>query len=133
MDAKLKHLEFVQAIINRMATNQFLFKGWAITVAAALSGFAAVDSQPGLIIIALVATGMFWLLDGYYLWLERAFRTIYASVAAKSPETIDFGMTPDKSKAWQGLLTAYLRRHNLLFYGGIVIIDAAAIFLVRSK
>jgi hypothetical protein len=34
MDAKLKHLEFIQAVISRMSTSSFIFKGWAITIAA---------------------------------------------------------------------------------------------------
>jgi hypothetical protein len=31
----LKHLEFVQAVITRLANNSFLMKGWALTVAGA--------------------------------------------------------------------------------------------------
>jgi hypothetical protein len=42
MESKLKHLEFIQAAISRMAANSSLFKGWAVTIAAALSAFAAV-------------------------------------------------------------------------------------------
>jgi transposase len=34
LEAKLKHLEFIQTVITRLATNSFLFKGWAITIAA---------------------------------------------------------------------------------------------------
>lgn len=71
MEAKLKHLEFIQSAIARMATNSFLFKGWAITIAAALAAFAAANTQAALLTIALITTAMFWGLDGYYLWLER--------------------------------------------------------------
>ena len=67
MDAKLKHLEFIQSVISRMATNSFLFKGWAITIAAGLSAFAAADTKAGALSIALVSTFIFWALDGYYL------------------------------------------------------------------
>ena len=97
IDAKLKHLEFIEAIISRMATNSFLFKGWAITIAAALAAFAAVDSKDGLLAIALVSTQMFWALDGYYLWLERCFVSLYTEVAAKAPGDIDFRMSIDKT------------------------------------
>ena len=31
MDNKIKHLEMIEAIIERMANNSFLLKGWAIT------------------------------------------------------------------------------------------------------
>ena len=69
MEAKLKHLDFIQAAIGRMATNSFLFKGWAITIAAALGGFAATNEERSLLLIALLSTMLFWGLDGYYLWL----------------------------------------------------------------
>src|ERR1700692_1358985 len=97
MNQKLKHLEFIQAVIARMATNSFLFKGWAITIAAALSAFAAVDQKKPLLAIALISTVMFWGLDGYYLWLERCFRILYSKVAATSEADIDFVMEIDKS------------------------------------
>jgi hypothetical protein len=99
MDAKLKHLEFLQAVISRMATNSFLFKGWAITVASALSAFAAVETKAALLTIALISTTMFWGMDGYYLWLERGFIGLYNKVAADTVGNVDFCMTFDHSNA----------------------------------
>ena len=29
MDAKFKHLEFIQGVVNRLATDSFRLKGWA--------------------------------------------------------------------------------------------------------
>jgi hypothetical protein len=133
VDAKLKHLEFIEAVISRMATNSFLFKGWAITVAAALSGFAAVDTKQGLLIIALVATLMFWALDGYYLWLERCFVSLYNNVARKGEGRIDFSMKIDKSKALCRWFRTCWRPHLWLFYGAILAADIAGILLIRSK
>jgi hypothetical protein len=60
MEAKLKHLEFIQSVISRMATNSFLFKGCAITIAAGISAFAAVETKPAVLSIALISTAMFW-------------------------------------------------------------------------
>ena len=40
---KLKHLEFIQAAINRMAGNLFMLKGWSVTLIAALFALAAKD------------------------------------------------------------------------------------------
>jgi hypothetical protein len=74
MEAKLQHLQFIQAVIARMATNSFLFKGWAITIVAGLSAFAAADTKKALLVIALVSTLMFWALDGYYWLLQRTRR-----------------------------------------------------------
>jgi hypothetical protein len=133
MEAKLKHLEFIQAVIARMATNSFLFKGWAITIAVGLSTFAAVDTKAGLIAIALVSTVMFWGLDGYYLWLERCFIELHKKVAATSEEKIDFSMTPDKTHAMCRWFKTCLRWHLLAFYGTIIVVDVIGIFVIRSQ
>jgi hypothetical protein len=133
MEAKLKHLEFIQAVIARMATNSFLFKGWAITIAAGLSAFAAVDTKAALITIALVTTVLFWGLDGYYLWLERGFVNLHAQVAAKNEFDIDFSMQVDKTDAPKRWLKACVRPHLLFFYGAIIVVDVVAIILIRSK
>ena len=36
MEAKLKHLEFIQGAINRLATDSFRMKGWAVVLVSAL-------------------------------------------------------------------------------------------------
>lgn len=133
MDAKLKHLEFIETTIGRMATNSFLFKGWAITIATALSAFAAVNTKTSLLTIALVATTMFWALDGYYLWLERRFIALYERVAVTDPSKIDFVMRIDRTQAARTWFRTCWRPHLLLFYGAILVVDVVAIFVIRSK
>jgi hypothetical protein len=133
VEAKIKHLEFIQAAISRMATNSFLFKGWAITIAAALSAFAAVNTRVALLAIALVSTAMFWGLDGYYLWLERGFVRLHNEVAAKEEADIDFSMKIDKSDAAQRWFKTCGRSHLLFFYGTIIAIDVIGIFVIRGK
>jgi hypothetical protein len=132
MEAKLKHLEFVQAAIARMATNQFLFKGWAISLAAALSAFAAANSQTALLVIALASTLLFWGLDGYYLWLERGFVKLHNIVASKDEADIDFSMRIDKSNAAREWFKTCWRHHLYFFYGIIFIIDFVAIFVIKQ-
>lgn len=116
-----------------MATNSFLFKGWAITIAAALSGFAAVDSKHGLMVIALVSTLMFWGLDGYYLWLERSFVALYQLVAAKADDAINFSMQIDKSHAVCTWFKTLWRPHLVVFYGSILAVDIVGIFVIKGK
>lgn len=133
MEAKLKHLDYIQAAINRMATNSFLFKGWAITIAAGLSAFGAVDTKNALLIIALISTIMFWGLDGYYLWLERGFVKLHTEVALKKEADIDFSMNIDKSRALWNWLKTCLRHHLWAFYGTIIAVDLIGIYMIRSK
>jgi hypothetical protein len=133
MEAKLKHLEFIQAVIARMATNSFLFKGWAITVAAALSGVAAVNTKTALLVIALVSTAMFWGLDGYYLWLERGFVTLHNQVAAKNEADIDFSMVIDKTHAVRTWSKTCRRYHLLVFYGSIMAVEIVGAFVIKGS
>jgi hypothetical protein len=45
MENKHKHLEFIQAAVNRMASNLFLLKGWTITLIAAVFILGAEGSR----------------------------------------------------------------------------------------
>jgi hypothetical protein len=124
VDGKLKHLEMIQAIINRMASNSFVFKGWSVTILAGLSAFAAKDASKKFLVVAFFATMLFWMVDAYYLSLEREYRKLYEKVAKKEPKQIDFSMKlPPYSKvrAWFSSLTAPIMTG---FYGlaGILII-----------
>jgi len=133
MEAKLKHLEFIQAAISRMATNSFLFKGWAITIAAGLSAFGAANTKASLLTIALVSTVMFWALDAYYLWLERGFVDLHKKVAAKKEADIDFSMQIDKTCATCKWFKTCWRPHLFLFYGTLIVVDVVGIVVIRSK
>ena len=45
MEMKLKHLEFIQGIITRMANNSFMLKGWAVTLVAGIFALSSKDSD----------------------------------------------------------------------------------------
>jgi hypothetical protein len=133
VEAKLKHLELIQSIINRMAQNSFLFKGWAITIAVGVSAFATTTTTRGILGVAIGSTAIFWGLDGYYLWLERRFIDLYSKVARKSEVEIDFQMSIDKSNPICRWLEACARPHNVAFYGAIILGDLIAILIVGGK
>jgi hypothetical protein len=133
MEAKLKHLEFIQAAIARMSNASFLFKGWAISLAGALFGFAVVRDELALALIASISTVLFWGLDGYYLWLERGFIQLHAKIAKLDSSDIDFDMRIDKTKASKRWLKTCVRPHLLLFYGTVLAIEVIGIFAVRGS
>lgn len=83
-----KHLEFVQAIISRMAANSFLLKGWSVTLTAALFALAAKDSNPTFIVVALLPALSFWGLDAYYFRQERLFRKLYDNLRLASEDAL---------------------------------------------
>lgn len=92
MESKLKHLEMIQGIINRLAGNSFLLKGWSVTLTSALFALAAKDANPFFVYLAYFPSAIFWVLDGYFLRQERLYRKLYQHVSNKKHEEIDFSM-----------------------------------------
>lgn len=92
IDAKLKHLEFIQNVITRMNSNSFLIKGWVITLVSALFALAAKDANINFVLITYIVIPIFWILDGFYISQERQYRKLYEKVASKSESKIDFSM-----------------------------------------
>ena len=92
MEQKMKHLEFIQNVITRMNSNSFLIKGWAITLVSALFALAANGSNIHYVLISYIVIPVFWVLDGFYISIERQYRDLYNNVAQKTEEEIDFSM-----------------------------------------
>lgn len=109
---KHKHLEFIQASISRMSGNLFLLKGWSITLIAALFALAAKDTNRAFIVVAYFPLFIFWVLDGYFLSMERRFRSLYEHVRQLKEEDIDFSMNTEPYKSDprnQWILTLFSR------------------------
>jgi hypothetical protein len=94
MDSKIKHLDFIQDTIKRMAGNSFLLRGWSITLVVAIFTLASQSYNRLYLLIAFFVVIIFWALDSYYLYQERKFRCLYDEVRKKKPEDVDFAMTP---------------------------------------
>ncbi len=92
LDEKIAHLTFVQGVINRMAANSFLVKGWTIALVAALLAIAAEKVTFAYLLVVLVPVLLFWWLDTYYLIQEKLYRELYKDVAQKDPGSINFNM-----------------------------------------
>lgn len=92
----LKHLEFVQLTIVRMAANSFIIKGWTVTLVAAILAFTSKDGNPRSAFIALIPAILFWGLDAYFLRTERLYRALYDAVReSRSKEDSDVDFTLD--------------------------------------
>ena len=121
IEKKLKHLEFIQGTINRMANTSFLLKGWSITVVAGLFALGVDKHEKKILAMALAFSVVFWFLDAYFLWQERLFRDLYDKIRKKDADKIDFSMN-----------TMHLHTHKwygtpfsvtlLPFYGATVVI-----------
>jgi len=133
MEAKLKHLEMIQAIIARMAGNSFLLRGWSVTLAAGLFALAAKDANGRMVAIAYFPVLVFWLLDGFFLAQERRYRALYDKVRKLAPNEVDFSMdTRELSAGRNTWLAALLSVTELLFYGSVLVaLVLVSCFLLR--
>jgi hypothetical protein len=76
----VKHLEFIQDIVNRMGSNSFQMKGWMVTIVSALLAIYADKQNHVYALVGILPTAIFWFLDSYYLWQERKFRAVYSDI-----------------------------------------------------
>ena len=133
MDAKLKYLEFIQAIITRMNSNSFMLKGWCITLVSALFALAAKDANQLFVLIAYIPLPAFWLLDGYYLSQERQYRELYNTAIKSDPTSVGFSMNVKQyaigRNTW--LLTLFSPT-ILLFYGVATSTILVVLLIVRG-
>lgn len=132
MEAKIKHLEFIQNVITRMNSNSFLIKGWTITLVSALFALAAKDANVNYVLVSYIAIPVFWVLDGFYISQERQYRDLYKEVAAKSESDIDFSM--DASGYCKGdriWLAGIFSKTLIPFYGISVATTLTVMFLIK--
>jgi hypothetical protein len=118
----LKHLEFIQDIINRMAKNSFLLKGWTVTIVAAFFALSAQNLDIKFVILAIFPVVTFWILDAFYLRQERLFRALYNDVRKetgiqKDPFSLD---TSPYIRNVQSLTRTVVSKTLIIFYGIII-------------
>lgn len=130
MEAKVKHLEFIQAAINRMAGNSFLLKGWTVTLSGGLLALTFKQMDRHYLIISLAVLLLFWFLDSYYLSRERRFIALYNVVRTKNEEDTDFSMdTRSFGKMCRWVQCAFSRT-MLLFYGGLLAVHLLIVHFI---
>lgn len=122
MPKKLKHLELIQNVINRLANSSFFLKGWTVIFVAAVLGFATKDSKPMYVWLAAIPTISFWGLDGFYLNQERLFRRLYDTVRETDEDEIDFSMKIDPFKKSGDWLKTVFSKTLLTFYFIILLV-----------
>jgi hypothetical protein len=124
MDNIIKHLEMIQNIINRMAHNSFLLKGWSVMLISALFVLMKNQSTGDYLKLTLFLPLLaFWLLDGYFLQQERLYRKLYDKTRKTKETEIDFSMNASiyKNKVDSWLKTCFSIT-LVIFYSPILIL-----------
>ena len=125
--ANQARLEMIQGVINRMAGNSSAYKGWMVTITAALLGVAINNHKPLLAWLTVYVVCVLAVLDGYYLALERSYRDLYRTAAAEGADKWSLGASP----ASVGKVLAALKSPSIwIFYGSAVI---AAIIVAATS
>jgi hypothetical protein len=124
-----KSLDYIQGIIDRLASNSFKIKGWTVALVVAALLFRSNRYQ---FLSAFIPLFGFWYLDAYYLRLERKYREMYQRRIADPPEETkdllaletkgDYGVCPTFLVMWS--------RSLVWFYGIIFVLLAVYGLLV---
>ena len=135
-DNKIKHLEMIQAVINRMASNSFMLKGWAVTLVAGIMALSAKDTDKMYFLVAYIPIIIFWLLDSYYLLQGRLYRKLYEKVCSTAEKDIDFSLSATKKEFGGGRNTfwaCFFSPTESIFYLPLALVCAGVIYLTIKK
>ena len=121
-ERKIRHLEMIQGVVNRLASNSFSIRRWSTVLVAALVVAAFTAEAPAVAFIGSAAAMGHWLLDSYYLWQERRFRGLYDQVRGLDPEDVDFAMRTPPAPFWPVVFSVT----ECLFYSVLILATLAA-------
>ena len=140
MENKIKHLEMIENIIERMAKNCFELKGLTITLLVLIISLAGEQTAKTILILLIFIPIIFFgVLDAYYRQMERKYKALYKCVAKKPENEIDFNMdtSVDEVKAEGGkrlgLFNCMGSPSISVFYGPVIIVMVIILILLRVK
>ncbi|MFK8377544.1 hypothetical protein [Capnocytophaga canimorsus] len=116
MEEKTKlYLEFIQAIITRLSSNSFQIKNFSIAINVGLLGFYANNQGIYFLLLLLVSTLSFWLLDAYYLQQERKYRSLFKDVISDKRNNFDMSVNEYKESFFRTFISKTLIFYYLFF------------------
>lgn len=130
----IKWLDLIEECIKRMANNSFQIKKWAMALVLAIIALIPESAiiAPKKIAIS-VGTGIvaFWVLDSYFLMLERSFRDKYNNVidymaGAKKQEETTLNLKTERNMCM--FFKAFFRPVEIVFYLILIVICFYAFF-----
>lgn len=77
-ESRIRYLEAIQRIIDRLSNTSFILKGWAVSLVAGLMALAASNSNLKFVLVAYIPIVVFWFLDAYFLMMERQYRILFS-------------------------------------------------------
>lgn len=132
MDSKVRYLELIQGVINRMAGNSFALKGWSVTLVAGIFALASKDTDKLYFLVAYIPIVVFWGLDSYYLLQERLYRALYDKVRLLTDADVDYSMkvSPKEFKSeTHTFLSCFTSKTEFWFYFPLAMVSTGIVIV----
>lgn len=89
-----KEIDLIQGVINRMASNSFLLKGWTVTIIVGVLALTkdtiVTNDVTYLALTLLIPLCVFWYLDAFFLHKEKCYRELYKWVIENRPTSNEY-------------------------------------------
>lgn len=124
---KVKHLEMIESIIERMPKNSFQLKAWAVTLVTIVGALGAKDRDKRFLLITFIPIIGFWILDSYYIQQERRYKILYQRVCENLEEIKEFSLDTNSiaynstEKKRISFIKCFLSISEISFYGILAI------------
>jgi len=131
---ELEVIGTIQHIINRMATNSFIIKGWTVAVFGIILLLNGTRYQA---LIAVVALLVFWYLDAYFLRQKKTYRALYNEIVENKLNVSDefFDMRTARNEAGIEVprsSTLMRSKTLLIFYGSLLTLTCAYVGILSA-
>lgn len=130
-----KEIDLIQGCINRMANNSFLIKGWALGVFAGVTAFTKGENLNNIVLLlctTVVPFICFWVLDAYFLQIERKYRAMYTERLTKRKNNDSdelFDLNPNKYKV--GSILRIMFSQTLTIFYGIPFLTSIIVLIIN--
>lgn len=132
-EMKVSYLQMIQCTIDRMSTTSAIFKGFGATIITGISAVSFTEINKWIFLLAILPVLFFFVLDVYYLQLERRFRVLYNRVR-NNEHDIDFDLAPPKTKEIEEASVWYcLKSPSIYLFYLPSIITAIIVVVLKFK
>lgn len=132
-----KEIDLIQGVINRMANNSFLLKGWLISLIAVilvLSNESIFRNDIRFLgVILCFPVIVFWYLDAFFLHKEKCYRELYKWVIENRTKSNDYLYSLDYKRFVKDIKSVYsvMISKTLAVFYGLTFILLALITIIK--
>ena len=131
---ELETIGTIQHIINRMATNSIIIKGWTLAVLGIILLLSGTWYQA---LIAVFAVLIFWYLDAYFLRQKKTYRVLYDEIVDNKLNICDEFFDIRTARCEAGIEVPrssklMLSKTLLIFYGSILTLTCACVAILSA-